>query len=264
MRKSTIFFVRSLGLLLFSFSAFAGILAAAATPDAAASPQQQFIEANHALEKGDLDQAEVGYQALLGKGFQGAEFFYNLGNLYYRKGERGRSILFYERALRLAPRDPDIAFNLSLARSHIKDDGDSIFQQVFLSFTITELGWALTMLSWLFFGFLGAGILGWTKAQTWQRIVLWLSGTFLLVTAAWFGVNAVLTHQPWAIVVSPPGEVRNGPGNDYAVGFTIPEGTKVLILNKRPEWMQVGVPQQGLKGWMPSAEVEAITANSVS
>ncbi len=66
-----------------------------------------------------------------------------------------------------------------------------------------------------------------------------------------------------AIVVAPPGEVRNGPGQEYAVGFTIPEGSKVLILNQRPDWVQVGVPQQGLKGWMPANEVEAISFTSV-
>jgi len=32
----------------------------------------------------------------------------------------------------------------------------------------------------------------------------------------------------------------------------------VIVLEKRPDWLQVGVPQQGLKGWMPSKEVELI------
>jgi uncharacterized protein YgiM (DUF1202 family) len=63
-------------------------------------------------------------------------------------------------------------------------------------------------------------------------------------------------------VIKAPGEVRNGPGQDYAVGFTVPEGSKVTLLNRRPEWSQIGVPQQGLKGWIPSSEIEPIRIES--
>ena len=66
------------------------------------------------------------------------------------------------------------------------------------------------------------------------------------------------TNKPWAVVTALPGEVRNGPGTDYAVGFTVPEGSKVLILNKRPEWTQIGAPIEGLKGWIPTKEIEEI------
>ena len=64
--------------------------------------------------------------------------------------------------------------------------------------------------------------------------------------------------------LNPPGEVRNGPGPDYAVGFTVPEGSSVLLLSRRPDWTQVGVPSQGLKGWMPNSEVEAVELTPAS
>ena len=249
----------------------AGLFAGALMPLVAAPaidgtrPQEQFATANHALEKGALTDALPIYQSLLGKGFEGAALFYNLGNLYYRRGERGQAVLYYERALRLAPRDPDIAFNLSLARSHIKDAEDPFYRTLFLYFTTSELGVALTILSWIFFGLLGLAYLGPSRRmEGGRRVATVVSGTLLLLTLAWFGINVSLTREPLGIVVTPPGEVRNGPGTDYAVGFTIPEGTKVLLLSQRPDWVQVGVPQPGLKGWMPANEVEPITWKSAS
>jgi hypothetical protein len=170
-------------------------------------------------------------------------------------------VLWYERAARLSPRDSDVQFNLSLARSHIKDEGGNYFQKIFLYFTGNEIAWLLSLLIWIFFGFLGAKTVGWIKSETWPSLTLWFSGSLLLLATVWFGVFYSLSRQPLGVVINPPGEVRNGPGNDYAVGFTIPEGSKVIVLNKRPDWMQIGVPSQGLKGWIPNSDVELIVPN---
>ncbi len=119
----------------------------------------------------------------------------------------------------------------------------------------------MTFLVWIFFGLLGSRLLGWVRGDLWPPALLWMSGLALLVMGSWFAVNSYLTNAPDAIVTSPPGEVRNGPVLDYAVGFTIPEGSKVAILNHRPDWLQVGVAEQGLKGWMPEKEVALISLN---
>lgn len=223
-----------------------------------------FLQANQSFEKGDMQRAEEIYLSLISQGFESAELYYNLGNLHYRKGERGKAVLWYERAIQLAPRDSDIQFNLSLARSHIKDEDNAFLKKVLSYATVNELGWASTFLVWVFFGVLSTSILGWIKNETGISMTLWLSGLFLFIVGAWFGAGIAMAHEPLAIVISPPGEVRNGPGNEYAVGFTIPEGSKVVVLNDRPEWTQVGVPSQGLKGWMPNTDIQFITLNPSS
>lgn len=91
--------------------------------------------------------------------------------------------------------------------------------------------------------------------------MLWSTGLLLVIFSFWYMAHTVGDSQYQAIVVQGPGEVRNGPGVDYAVGFTIPEGTEVLILNERADWKQVGIPQQGLKGWMPAEDIEKIQLN---
>ncbi len=247
--------------ILFLFLIIAAPLFAQNDP---ASPNDRFAAANQALEKGDMDKANEIYQALIAQGFQSAELYYNIGNLHYRRGERGKAVLWYERALRLAPRDADIQFNLSLATSHIKDNEKDFLQRIFMTFTMNELSIALALLLWLFFGIVGARTLGWITSESWPGVTLWLSGSLLALVFAWTGVAFAMEHQPAGVVINPPGEVRNGPGPDYAVGFTIPEGSHVLLLNRRPDWTQVGVPNQGLKGWIPNSEVEAVEITRAS
>ena len=226
------------------------------------SPQEQFDKASKFLEKGDYDQALPIYEDLLRQGFESPALYYNLGNLYFRKGERGRAVLWYERAHRLSPRDSDIEFNLDLARSHLKDADEDILEKIVRFFTPTELGWTFTTLMWIFFGVLGASIAGWIVSEGFSRIAIWFSGSLLLIVALWFGAGIAYARMADGIVVAPPGEVRHGPGNDFAVGFTVPEGSRVQVLARRPDWVQVGVPQQGLKGWMPAGDVEVISNDS--
>lgn len=227
------------------------------------TPQGRLTSANEAYEKGDLSTAETTYLELVGQGYEGVSLYYNLGNLYYLKGERGKSVLWYERAKRLSPRDSDIAFNLSLARSHIKEQQDHWTERILMIFTNNELGWSCTVLSWVFFFVLGFRLLGRVSAQAfWATLVLWISGPLLVVSVLWFGLQSALWFKPIGIVTDPPGEVRNGPGADYSVGFTLPLGSRVIVLEKRPEWVQIGVIEntQGFKGWIPSKEVELISA----
>ena len=49
--------------------------------------------------------------------YQDPSLFYNLGNTYFKAGELGRAILFYQKAKQLLPRDSDIKKNLAYAES---------------------------------------------------------------------------------------------------------------------------------------------------
>lgn len=219
-------------------------------------------EGNAAYEKGQYDGALDIYLQLTRQGFQGSELFYNIGNAYYQKGDRGRAILWYERALRLSPRDSDIDFNLSLARSHLKDAQRPVWERILFFFSDKELGFFVLAMIWATFG-----LLFWQTIRPQRDNQIFSAGLgtsviLLVISALWFGVRSWQQSVPRAIVTAPPGEVRNGPGVEYPVGFTVPEGTGVLVLSERGKWRQVGVPEQGLKGWMPENELEAITSQN--
>ena len=73
-------------------------------------------QGNEAYSRGEYDQAIVYYQELTASAGLSASVLYNMANSYTHLGEIGRAVLNYERALRLAPGDPDIAGNLELVR----------------------------------------------------------------------------------------------------------------------------------------------------
>ncbi|MFN0117262.1 MAG: tetratricopeptide repeat protein [Elusimicrobiota bacterium] len=229
----------------------------------ASTAQETFNTANQEIEKGNIDSALVSYHDLVQRGYESPALFYNLGNVYFKKGERGKSVFWFEKAALLNPRDSDIQYNLRLSKAHLKDNSDSILRKVFFTFTVRETGFLMTLFIWLFFILLGSVFLGWIKNEIFKPLSLWFTGIFLFISISWFSVQFFLMNDRQGVILVPPGEVRNGPGLEYAVGFTVPEGTKVSILIKRPQWTQVGLPQQGLKGWIKADEVGEITTEQV-
>lgn len=81
----------------------------------AATPTEQFDQANTLYAEGDYQQAIKAYQQLLPE-HQSASVHYNLGNAFYQLGEFGPAILHFEKALALDPRNPDIRANLELTQ----------------------------------------------------------------------------------------------------------------------------------------------------
>jgi tetratricopeptide (TPR) repeat protein len=88
-----------------------------AGPCLAGLDDRRFQEANAAYSRNDFTEAIAVYEELAAAhGFSDA-LLYNLANSYAQSGMIGRAVLNYERALRLAPGDPDIVANLQLVRS---------------------------------------------------------------------------------------------------------------------------------------------------
>ena len=81
--------------------------------EAPPEPRALFAEANTAYESGDYEMAIATYLDVVDMGVVDEDLYYNLGNAFYKTGQLGPAILYYERARRLAPRNDDINQNLS-------------------------------------------------------------------------------------------------------------------------------------------------------
>ena len=97
------------------------VWAAAGSGGGTAERTRRFLGAVAAYEAGSYQVAAEGFEALAGGGWETPDLSYNLGNAYMKAGDLGRAILWYERAARLAPGDPDVRYNLDLARSRTRD-----------------------------------------------------------------------------------------------------------------------------------------------
>jgi hypothetical protein len=81
----------------------------------------------------------------------------------------------------------------------------------------------------------------------------------VVVFSGWFFVKInreVLTRE--AVVISGPAEVRNGPGAENSVGFSLPEGRKVIVLGTKDDWAAIGISYEGLKGWIEKKYLQEI------
>src|SRR5207244_1500431 len=86
-------------------------------------------------------------------------------------------------------------------------------------------------------------------------------GGLLIVLLGWMGVRIYLLEHPQGVVVTPIAEVRSGPNTTYPTISTVPEGHRVLQLEEQEPvqgWLEIGIPQEGLKGWVPETSVEII------
>ncbi len=216
-----------------------------------------FASAGAAYEAGRVAEARDAYARLAAAGTRTPALCYNLGNACWRLGERGRAVLWYERARRLAPRDEDIRFNLALARAALGGEAGSAWELVDRLVTPRELAWAVVLLAWRGGGGAGGARGRGGPAAEWRgRLTAGVAA--LAAASALLAARGQDLDRPWGVVVRPGVEVRSGPGDQFTVGFTVPEGRRTLLLNRRPGWAEIGVPRESLKGWVPEEAVERL------
>jgi tetratricopeptide (TPR) repeat protein len=101
-------------ILLLSFVLFFGLSVFAQS--------ETLKHANELYAAGNFTDAAKQYETILANEGVSPELYYNLANAYYKTNEVGRSILNYERALRLSPTFADAKFNLELAQQKVVDN----------------------------------------------------------------------------------------------------------------------------------------------
>ncbi len=212
-------------------------------------------------EEGNYLEAINAYESLIKKGIKNPAIYYNLGNAYFKNQQLGKALVYYERAFRLSPRNEDIRFNLTFARlKATKEKTPGIFKKFFFNIynflNINEL----TLLASFFYFSLCILIAIYIFKK--RHLLLWIIvpvGFLIIFNGLWLGIkiyNEQITTS--AIVIASCGEVRNGPSADYSIGFTLPEGEKVIVLQQKDSWYAIGIKEKGLKGWISKESIEKI------
>jgi len=84
--------------------------------------QHVFEQANELYQQEKFEDAIVKYLEIINNGYESWQLYFNIGNTYYRTGQFGKAILYFERAYRLNPKNEDIVFNLNLANTKVVDN----------------------------------------------------------------------------------------------------------------------------------------------
>ena len=251
---------RSLGVA--ATVALTALLAGALTVAAADSPGALFYRGNALYGDGRFADAAAAYLAARAQGETSAALEYNLGNAWLKAGDVGRAVLAYERARRLAPRDPDLAANLGFARPAGSEPVVAWWERLLFPLAAGWTGealvhagagawWACCLLLVLARLVPGAARPARALAVA-AGLVLLLVGT----SAAWRLVTLELRAA--AVVVSPQAvTVRFEPTPSGTAHFEAQPGTVLALLGERGEWVQVE-RGDGLRGWVERTAVEPV------
>lgn len=210
------------------------------------------------------------YEQLVTSGLESRDLYFNLGNAYYLQGDSGRSILNYERAAQIAPRDADVIANLATARAQVEGQivgatpQDNPLETLAAAssdwFTSNELAIA-TLLVWLLFGglLLEYRHLSAEKRGRGLRTAIAIVGIAVIVFGSAFASQMIVdTQHTDAIVVTETIDISTGPGANYETLFSLRGGTDVYIQSQRGDWVELTLPGTDVSGWVPAFAIEAV------
>lgn len=232
-----------------------------------ANEDSAMIRANKLYDEGRFAEAIVAYDSILNLGYESHELYFNLGNAWYKSRKLGKSILNYERALKLKPGDEDTEYNLEMARSMIVDKVNEIppffitewFNGVVQLLPVTRWSQlsiaAFIVALFLFLLYFLSRRIGLKKLGFWFGILFMLSSLVLFFMAR-HGMKE-LTRENMAIILEPSLTTRSSPDESGTALFPLHEGTKVEIINRVGDWVEIKLAD-GNKGWIKESMLEII------
>ncbi len=252
-----------------------------ATPDDEEGVVADYATAENLAQMGDsayaaddFQLAEKLYIDAMATGGTSSVLFYNLGNAYYRQGNLGKSLVNYERALKIDPTNNDARTNLEFVKTKITDrqiDTGSIMStlwgKVVCFFHADTWAWITVVLFALFLAgictYLFSTIVVVKKFSFFGGIVVFFL-TVGCVIVSFAAANRV-ENNDYAIILSPAVQLSTSPRearNQAEEAFLLHEGTKVEIVDSvsspgEGKWYEVKVGH-GERAWIKASEVERI------
>ncbi|MBI5915801.1 MAG: tetratricopeptide repeat protein, partial [Bacteroidetes bacterium] len=198
---------------------------------------QVFRQANEAFQQKEFEKAVKLYDQILEAGYRSPELEYNLGNAWYRLNRPGKAILHYERALLLAPNDPEVLQNLTLVRSKLPDEIEPLpdfflkkwWGDARMALSAGTMGSMALVLWWLSFACLVFWQTGKTRRQKKRGLLAGVA--LLLLSLLPFSLalsrTAFEKNTRQAIVLEKTASLRSAPDEAGAEVLLLHEGTKV-------------------------------------
>ena len=226
-----------------------------------------FRKGNDLYQKGEYEAAISAYGEILKMGYESPELYYNLGNAYYKLRKIGPAVLFYNRALRLAPRDGDIRHNLELVNLRVVDRiqaiPDLFYSRYFKAFQnffgMAALFWIVAISYVLLVIFIILTLL--LRKEAVRRIVrqlAWIIGiVFVIFVFTWGTKVWMQKHAAEAVVLVSKVDVKSAPDQNGTIMFSLHEGVKVRVKQKTNGWFEIRLAD-GKQGWLPGKSVGII------
>ena len=226
-----------------------------------------WTKANEAYSVGQYETALADYSKIEEGGYESYKLYYNMGNAWYKLGNMGKAILYYEKALKLNPAGEDAKNNLQIAKLRTLDKID-VLPEFILTTWIKDIrnmmssnGWGYTAVGLfvvvcvLLLLFKFAPTTGGRKLSFVLACVVFLFFIFALLFA--FNLRSNANSEDYAVVMVPVSNVKSAPNSTGNNLFILHEGSQVEILEEAGKWRRIEI-SDGRQGWLESKDIEVI------
>lgn len=233
----------------------------------AQSPEQLSEQAAKAYNQKQYPEAIALYEKIIAGGSESYSLYYNLGNAYFRNNENAEAVLFYEKALKLAPNNEDIKHNIEVVNSKLIDKVEMVPElfykrwwkqllnlmdiDVLATLNILFLTTALILLAI----YIAVSNLLIRKISFWTALALLLF--FSIGVAAASQRNHYLNAQHEAIIFIQNVNIKSSPDENSKDIFVLHEGTKVKLLDVVADWQEIRIAN-GSTGWIKASDIRKI------
>jgi tetratricopeptide (TPR) repeat protein len=212
-----------------------------------------FIDSTRAYKAGEFPAAARGFESIAKTGVINSDLFYNTGNAWLKANDLGRAILWYERAKRLNPADPDLNFNLAHARTLVRDKVDTSLNLRDILFfwqgMVSLKGLQFMAIAGSLFFFTWAAVRQLRKKRIFSGagIVICILACALIIIV---GLESFrLNSESGAVILRDKVAVRSGTLETATALFDLHAGTRVRVLEKKGNHLKVRFAK-GKVGWV--------------
>jgi len=231
------------------------------------SPEQLASQAAKAYNNKQYEESIKLYSKITDGGYESYALYYNLANAYFRNNENTQAILFYEKALKLAPNNDDIQHNIEVANSKLIDKVEKVpelfykrwWKEIIYLMDIDTLAIVnillLTFALLLIALYIAISNILVRKFSFWAGLSLLFLFSIGVVAAS--QRNHYLTEQHEAIVFAATVNIKSSPDENSKDIFVLHEGTKVTLLDIVAEWQEIRI-SNGSVGWIKLVDLRKI------
>jgi len=222
-----------------------------------------FQAANTLYDQSRYAEALDAYQKILRAGYESPELYLNMGNAAYQLNRKGPAVYYYEKALRLDPHFEAARSNLELVRRGLVDHftplPQSFFHRLYLGYAqlLSLHTWGMISLTAIWLALVFGGFYLFSKRPDRKRSFFGLALVMIIIWAmAYLGFTGA-KHQalvPVGIIQAQETHRYQAPSLSAGTSGKIHEGTRVQILQKQKDWLQVRTVD-GNTFWIPTTDV---------
>ncbi len=223
---------------------------------------RQHLDAVKYYNEGNFLKSAELMESIAETGVKNGKLFYNLGNAYFKGGNTGKAILWYERARKFIPNDPDLKFNLNYAEGFIKDKVEeksfSVYRVLFFWKQLlgrSLIQWAGISLYILFWAMVVFQMVKSKKLIKIHTICALILSIIFILTSVFDYYTDIYKRK--AVILSDKVHVRSGLTNDSTELFVLHTGTLVNVADERKGYVKIRFSNDKI-GWVKKDVIEII------